>query len=130
ALLWTAFNDAHLDDADLRYATLVRAVLFGAHLVHASLADTNLAFADFGGADLRGVDFRDARLWKALLVDADLQHARNLNLNRYISQLSLSWRKAFLGTEATFLDFLSRDELAKFNLSPEKLLIFHRQTGA
>jgi uncharacterized protein YjbI with pentapeptide repeats len=100
---------ADLGDADLRNANLSHANLRGAYLSSAKLAGANLR-----GADLQG---------------ANLADATGLDLDSYISALPLAERKAFLKSQKAFLDLLPPEELAKFNLTPEKLAKLRKEAS-
>jgi hypothetical protein len=54
--------------------------------------------------------------------------AENLDLGRFISDLALERREAFLDSQKV-LDALSRQELAELNLSPERLAKFRREAS-
>jgi hypothetical protein len=144
---------ANLTGADLSGADLRRAHLGGTYLIHAGLAGAVLREADLGQANLRGANLQGAQLSRAHLsgadlgfavlvgaddpfVDpdahfagADLAGARNLDLAKLIAGLPPKRERQFLKVEKTFLDSLSPAELAKFNLTPEKLATFRRQAG-
>jgi uncharacterized protein YjbI with pentapeptide repeats len=132
---------AKLKDADLSGASLAGASLAGAKLKDADLRDADLRGADLvtarlGGTQLGGANLAGANLSGANLADADLEYpnfdadlnggpqyvlAKGLDLGRYITDLPPERRKVFLALQKGFLDSLSRDELLRFNLSPEKL---------
>jgi hypothetical protein len=68
-------------------------------------------------------------------LDADLNGgpqyvlARGLDLGRYITDLPPERRNVFLASQKAFLDSLSRHELLRFNLSPEKLAKFRKEAS-
>jgi hypothetical protein len=111
------FTDANLAGAYLDFADLTRANLKRADLVGAHLAEANLT----------GANLEDAELSNANLEDANLEDAKNLDLDQFIADLPPKRQKAFLHAQKAFLDALSREELAKFNLTPEKLAKFRRE---
>jgi len=80
------------------------------------------------GANLDSTRFEDADIWFAYLDGAKLDNAHGLDLGRFIEQLQ-SGRKEFLDSQKSFLDSLSWDEMAKFNLTPEKLATFRSEAG-
>jgi uncharacterized protein YjbI with pentapeptide repeats len=122
-------TQANLDFADLTHAILVhvdadRAILTSANLEGANLKGTrlreaNLSHAQLDGANLEGVD----------LYYASLEWANNLDLSRLLNNQPPEWQKRFLDSQKAFLDSLSPDELAEFNLSPGKLANFRRQAA-
>jgi uncharacterized protein YjbI with pentapeptide repeats len=141
-------RDANLREADLNRSSLSVTDLRGANLLKAELVKSNLQSAFFTGANLTeanltGADLRDAWLYDAVfdranLAGADLDGvllgptghlAQGLNLGAFITDLPPERREAFLDSEETFFDSLSRKELSKFNLSPEKLARFRREAG-
>jgi len=127
----TNLQNADLQRADLEGADLSRASLGGTDLKDAVLNSATLQGADLTGADLRranmvgadltGAVLRDADLRGAILLDAKLEGATNLDLYRYIAGLLPTGQKQFLEAQRDFLDSLSLDELANFQLTPEKL---------
>jgi uncharacterized protein YjbI with pentapeptide repeats len=131
---------ANLPFANFARANLARAYLAGANLEGANLERANLERADLGGAYVVGADFGGANLAGANFADAlfaggvtnlaraNLEGARNLNLYAFITELRPDLKKNFLDSQKAFLDSLSREELAKFNLSPEKLARFRRRS--
>jgi hypothetical protein len=56
--------------------------------------------------------------------------AEGLDLGRYIADLYPKEQKAFLDSQRAFLDSLSREQLSKFKLSPEKLARIRREARA
>jgi uncharacterized protein YjbI with pentapeptide repeats len=122
---------ADLSGAKLEGAKLQRAFLGGANLSGANLRDANLTDAYLAKANLRGATLTGANLNGANLVDAS-----GLDLSRYISALAPADRKVFLDSQKAFLDAmslddaLSREKLAKFNLSPEKLAKLRKEASA
>jgi uncharacterized protein YjbI with pentapeptide repeats len=128
---------ARLNIVDLPGADLTRSNLTGAHLIvsnlqGADLGGANLKGADLGGAflaraNLRGANLASAHLKGAHLSGAYLDGAKNLDLGRFMVDLPPIEQKRFLDSQKAFLDSLSREELAKFNLSPEKLATFRRE---
>jgi uncharacterized protein YjbI with pentapeptide repeats len=138
-------TDAYLRQADLEVADLSHAILVGADLEGADLSDGYLDGADLRGADLReaklldteldganleGADFQYALINRASFQHAHLNQARNLDLDELLSDVpSADWLKRFLVSQKAFLDSLSPDELAEFNLSPEKLAKFRREAS-
>ena len=139
---------ANLGEADLRganlagtnfaFAFLGNANLAGADLRYALLAGAELGEANLRDAELRGADLGnlEANAW-ADLEGAELAGAKNLNLERFITELASkrprpfihSHRERFLDSQKDFLDSLSAAGLAKFNLTPEKLAKFRRDAG-
>ena len=128
-------NGAYLSGAVLEYAKLDGADLDGAELQFADFGVAKLRNAHLDGADLSysklgGADFQHAHITGADLSYANLRFAKNLDLGRFITDLSQHQKKAFLDSEKAFLDSLSRKKkLASFNLSPEKLATFRRQAA-
>jgi uncharacterized protein YjbI with pentapeptide repeats len=137
---------ANLEDAGLISADLRGAYLSGASLSIATITDAdlsgadlrlaNLEFADFSGATLKGANFEGARLGgppttapAAEFSDSDLTGAKNLDLSKLFSIMDPGERRAFLHSQKGFLDSLSPAELAKFNLTPEKLAKFRREAN-
>jgi uncharacterized protein YjbI with pentapeptide repeats len=110
---------AHLAGADLEYAHLAGVDLAGVDLMHANLAN----------ADLTGANLAHARLADANLVSASLEGASNLDLGGFITHLPPDRQKVFLDSQKAFLDSLSREELSKFNLSPETLARIRREAS-
>jgi uncharacterized protein YjbI with pentapeptide repeats len=145
-------TDADLYAADLQGANLELTNLYGADLTFADLQGANLhdaiaqgvilKGAHLEGADLRYVDLKDADLGGAHLDDAtilggtrlegaNLALTEGLDLGQYITaDRPPGRRKPFLDSQQTFLDSLSLEELAKFNLSPEKLAKLRREAKA
>jgi hypothetical protein len=133
-------SEATLTGADLSGAWLRIAYVRHADLERANLRDAQLDLADLGGANLRGADLTGAGLFGAylggaklkgaILAGAYLGGADDLDLEHYIAQLSPEKRNAFLDSQKEFLDSLSPKELAKFNLSPEKLAKLRREAKA
>ena len=123
------FGDADLSDATLTNANLTKADLFGASFKDADLAGADLTNANLRKADLTGASLRGARLQGADLRSAKLAGAKNLNLGDFIAELPRWRQKTFLDAQKTFLDSLSPAELAKFNLTPEKLATFRREAN-
>lgn len=126
---------AHLEHPNLRFAHLPVAELGHAHLEHAELLFAYLWGADFrradlSDADLEGADFENTRLGGANLRSANLVSVKNLDLGVFIDGLRPDQQKAFLNSQKKFLDSLSRQELAKFNLTPDKLAKFRREAKA
>jgi uncharacterized protein YjbI with pentapeptide repeats len=133
----TDLRSARLSGANLSgdpFAFVPGANLAGANLTGADLDGAYLPLANFKGATLRGVDFRKAVLraesygW-AKLGEADLAGAKNLNLGRFLTDLPQEHQKPFLDSQKKFLDSLSPDELAEFNLTPAKLAKFRREAS-
>jgi uncharacterized protein YjbI with pentapeptide repeats len=124
-------SDASLKRASLDGAVLKFATLTDADLEDASLTNAILQNATLTRADLKGANFMGANLLHANLDFADLEGAKNLDLKRYISQdLPRKDRKRFLQSEKDYLDSLSADELARFNLSPQELAMLREQASA
>jgi uncharacterized protein YjbI with pentapeptide repeats len=123
---------ANFKDADLGGTDFSGADLSGADLSRAILFDANFQAADLPGADLSGADLTGASLRDAVLEDANLKGAQGLDLDRYITditELDPALKKSFLDSQAQFLDSLSRKELSKFNLTPEKLAKLRREAS-
>ncbi len=139
---------ADLSGAVLNAASLVSASLRHAHLSRARLDTTDLRKADLTGADLSGADLTNTDLGGANLKDANLRGARlvdakfmsngpifghilalDLDLDRVITDLPPDEQKEFLDAQKGFLDSLSPRELAKFNLSSEKLAKFRQEAS-
>jgi uncharacterized protein YjbI with pentapeptide repeats len=136
-------SEAHL--LMLHRVSLRNADLRGANLRGADLSGTNLAVADLRGADLRGADLTNAYLRGAFLMGTDLGNAiivhtnlrgahlrgaKNLDLDRFITGLRRKrQKKVFLDSQKAFLDSLSREELAKFKLSPERLAQLRKEAS-
>jgi uncharacterized protein YjbI with pentapeptide repeats len=126
ALSGAVLGEARLSNANLMDADLRGANLSGASLARARLGGTQLGGANLAGANLSGANLADADL-EYPNFDADLNGgpqyvlAKGLDLGRYITDLPPERRKVFLALQKGFLDSLSRDELLRFNLSPEKL---------
>jgi hypothetical protein len=106
--------------ADAQEANLTEVDLKDADLRGARLPSADLSSADLDGADLGGADLRYATLYRA----------KNLDLSLFLTESPPRWQKLFLESQKYFLDPLSRDELADFNLSPEKLAKFRREASA
>jgi uncharacterized protein YjbI with pentapeptide repeats len=132
-------RDADLTGADLEFAYLSNARLAGAHLAGADLEYAHLAGVDLAGvdlmhanlanADLKGANLAHTRLADANLVSASLEGANNLDLDGFITHLPPDRQKVFLDYQKAFLDSLSREQLSKFNLSPEKLARIRREAS-
>ena len=132
-------SDAHLLSARLDTANLVQADLARADLSNAGLNSARLEGADLTGADLTGADLENANLARANfeetnlvrtnLAFANLAGAKNLNLERFITDLAPKRQKPFLDSQKRFLDSLSAAELAKFNLTPEELAKLRREAS-
>ena len=143
-----------LTGADLRGADLNEANLVFSHLRHAQLSRTHLDTTDLTGADLTGADLSFAYLAHtdlagARLKDANLRGARriaeakflsngpilgrilahDLDLHGLITDLPPKKRREFLDAQKRFLASLSPAELAKFNLTPEKLAKLRREAN-
>ena len=148
-LALTNLNEADLTGADLRnavlsYANLEHVDLRRAQLVGADLTHAWLRIANLTGADLHGANLRRANLGAAFLDDADIEGVdlrgavlkdvpelggaltSGLDLGRYIANRPPKGQKTFLDSHEAFLDSLSREELAQFNLTEEKLAAFRR----
>ena len=76
--------------------------------------------ADLTGADLTNVNF---------VSTEGLVAAKNVDLGRFLAETSPNRRRLFFLWQGPDLASLSREELAKFNLSPEKLARFRREAG-
>ena len=130
-----ALGNANLQDANLAGANLEDATLRGinfrlANLEGANLRGTNLQNADFKYANLTGADLTGANFDNTKLGAATLRYVKRLDLGAYLSgDLSPTERKVYLDTHKAFLDSLSRQELSRLNLTPEKLATFRRQAG-
>jgi uncharacterized protein YjbI with pentapeptide repeats len=111
--------------ANLAGANLAGAALRGAFLPRVNFRDANIRGADFAVAVLVGAD----EFGFAKLEGADLAGAKQLNLDGFITALPPEGQKAFLDAQRAFLDSLSPEDLAKFNLSPEKLARFRREAN-
>lgn len=133
----------NLERANLAHASFAAAQLGGtdfaeADLSGADLSGANMVDAEFQAADLRGADFShsnltNANLTLASLEDANLEGAHGLALNRYLTDTMAfdpSLTKSFLDNQAQFLGSLTRKELAKFGLSPEKLVRFRKKASS
>ena len=129
-----------LDSAQLLGTDLQNAELEKADLEGADLSLANLEKADLSGANLEGANLQDADFSHAILVAArfggvahlelaDLRNAKNLDLGRYLTDLSAAQKATFFEFQDTFLNSLSGDELATFNLSPEKLALLRKKAG-
>jgi uncharacterized protein YjbI with pentapeptide repeats len=119
-----------LGAVNLRRAHLEGAILKNASLEDANLSGADLADADLGGAVLRGANFEGTYLVGAHLNEAALEGAEKLNLGRFITDLVFRKKqKEFLDWQKEFLDSLSREELGKFNLTPEKLAKLRREAN-
>jgi uncharacterized protein YjbI with pentapeptide repeats len=118
--------------ADLGGTDFSGANLSGANLSRADLDDANFQSADLTGANLSGADLTGANVNQAFLEDANLKGAQGLDLDRWltdIAELDPALKKSFLNSEAAFLDSLSRQELAKFNLTPEQLAKLRKEAN-
>jgi uncharacterized protein YjbI with pentapeptide repeats len=147
-------SGADLTGADLSFAVLNAANFVFSGLRHAQLSRAKLDETDLTGADLKGADlsfarFTDTNLAGAHLKDANLRGARrladakfvsngpilghilanDLDLDAVITDLPRDQRREFLDAQKKFLDSLSPRELAKFNLTPEKLAKLRRDAG-
>jgi uncharacterized protein YjbI with pentapeptide repeats len=120
---------ARLSNARLAGADLAGADLEFAHLAGVDLAGVDLMHANLADADLTGANLAHARLADANLVSASLKGANNLDLGGFITQLPPDRQKVFLDSQKAFLDSLSREQLSKFNLSPEKLARIRREAS-
>src|SRR4051812_37509294 len=130
-------NDANLASSSLRHAPLSRAYLDTtdlrkADLTGADLSGALLAHTNFGGAHLKNVNLGGARsLADAKFVSNDVIYghmlALDLDLDKVLCVLPSHDQKEFLHAQKAFLDSLSRADLAKFNLSPERLAKFRRE---
>lgn len=120
---------ANLQDAALGEAELQGAAIGEANLRRAYLGEANLRGAYLRNANLASADFKDADLERVNLVGAELRGATGLNLQRFITDLFQEEREEFLDSQEQFLDSLSPAELAKFNLTPEKLEKFRREAN-
>ena len=130
--------DAHFADlrgAKLAHAKLGRATLTGAKLRRADLTGADLKGAHLGGADLTNANLTGADISGETFSDHDSDAAENagltkgLDLSGYLADRTPQQQKHFLATEKDFLDSLSPDELATFNLTPEKLAKFRREAS-
>jgi len=88
------FSDSDLRNADFARASLADADLHFANLRGANLRDCNLSGsrlddADLVGADLTSVDFAVATLDRADLRDADLNHLRNWQSIKSMTQANI-----------------------------------------
>jgi uncharacterized protein YjbI with pentapeptide repeats len=121
---------ARLVGATLSFAKLSRAKLTDAELAGANLRDANLTQADLNDAGFDLANLKDANLKDANLEDAILgcceRPTRGLDLDRFITHLPLERQKRFLASQKSFLDLLPKDDLARFNLSAEKLARIRR----
>jgi len=134
SLTFANLRNADLTGEDLRGADLTLADLRGAKLRGAFLDYASLHTANLGGADLRDASLEGARLANANLRGAELRGANlngatNLDLSEYIARLSPEEQEAFLDSEEAFLNSLSLDELAKFNLTRKKLASLRSRAG-
>jgi uncharacterized protein YjbI with pentapeptide repeats len=128
-------QNAYLDlvdlyGADLRGANFKNAVLsesaLGPDLTDVNFTGADLSTDDLSDTVLRGADFRNANLAGVDFSGANFRGAKNLNLGRFLAHRSRRARMAFLQTQETFLDSLSRKQLAEFNLSPERLAEYEK----
>lgn len=131
-------NAANLVSANLRHAQLSRARLDATDLRNADLTGADLSDAYLTDTNLGGARLRDANLGRARLVHAKFMSndvifgrllAHDLDLDGAITDLPPDKQKEFLRLHKTFLDSLSKRELANFNLSSEKLARFRREAG-
>jgi uncharacterized protein YjbI with pentapeptide repeats len=125
---------AQIPGANLSVATLVGANLESAHLKSSDLDDAdlrsaNLRHANLDDAILTGANLSGAHLDDASLVGADLSRVEGLDLARFVAGLPPDRQKEFLASQKAFLDSLSAEELAKFNLSPAKLARIRREAS-
>jgi uncharacterized protein YjbI with pentapeptide repeats len=121
---------ADLSRAKLMFANLVFANLHDADLVGANLRSANLRSANLSDADLKGADLTGAQLGDAFFrKGAEAVLTRGLDLDLFITALPPERQKVFLDSQKAFLNSLSRKELSRFNLSPEKLARFRREAG-
>ena len=116
---------ANLRDADLVFANLERADLVGANLERANLRSAVLSDADLRGANLRGTELGDGHY----RVGANAVLTRGLDLPLFMTDLPPERQKEFLDSQKAFLNSLSREQLSRFNLSPEKLARIRREAG-
>lgn len=125
------FARANFADTDLSGVNLNGANLSGANLSRAWLVKADLSAADLAGANLSGADLTGASLSTASIdEDTKLKGAQNLDLDAYITDLiGVGLATDFLDSQKAFLDSLSREELAKFKLTPEKLARFRSEAG-
>jgi uncharacterized protein YjbI with pentapeptide repeats len=120
---------AELRGLNLRGATLSNTLIRNANLSAADFAGANLSDVDFSFADLSAANFTSANLSGAELDYAKLNSANNLDLSRFITDLPTEGQKGFLDSQEKFLDSLSEQGLARFNLSPEKLARIRREAS-
>ena len=52
-----------------------------------------------------------------------------MNIERFITEQAPKRQKVFLDSQKAFLDSLSPDELAKFNLTPKRLAQVRREAN-
>ena len=135
-LSFADLNEAHLVLSRLRHAQISHATLDETDLTGADLTGADLSFARFTGTDLAGAKLKDANLKGARLADAKFLSngpvhgrilAHDLDLDGVITDLAPKERREFLDAQKKFLDSLSPPDLAKFNLTPEKLAKFRRE---
>jgi uncharacterized protein YjbI with pentapeptide repeats len=138
-LSFADLNASNLALSTLRHAQLSRAYLDTTDLTKADLTNADLSFAYLVDTDLAGAHLKDANLNGARhLAEAKfvsngpiLGHivAHDLDLDAVITDLPPNKRREFLDAQKKFLDSLSPLELAKFNLTPEKLARFRQDAG-
>lgn len=129
-LAGAALDGTDLQFANLRGANLARVTLLDTDLQYANLEGANLAYADLHGAILGDANFSGADLRGAHLDFAKLKGAKNLDLHRYITkELRPGQAQKFIDRQWEFLVSLPPAELAKFNLTPEKLAKLRREAS-
>ena len=123
-------SGSDLQFANLRGANLARALLYDTDLQYANLEGANLAYAEPAGTLLGEANVADTNLRGARLDVAKLKGAKNLDLDRFISnELRSGLAQKFFDRQGKFLDALSPAGLAKFNLTPEKLAKLRRDAN-
>jgi uncharacterized protein YjbI with pentapeptide repeats len=127
-------KDAYLTGANLDFADCTHAVFRNVDADGAILTSVNFTRANLDQSRLRGADLTHADLNGASLHHVDLENANllwtsNLDLSRFLTDAPRELRKRFLDSQKTFLDLLTADQMALFNLTPKKLADLRRETG-
>ena len=137
-LTGAVLNEANLVSSSLRHAQLSRAYLDtpdlrGADLTGADLTGAKLIDSNLGGAHLKDAKLRGARLADAKFLSNDAIFGRmlahDLDLDGVITDLAPDEQKELLDAQKEFLDSLSPEELATFNLTPGKLARLRKEAG-
>jgi hypothetical protein len=122
-------SGANLTGADIAHSDLKDGNFRAADLRGANLQDAELAGSDFKDAKLSGAELRNVRLWYVNVVQNQKVFPKHLDLGNFIARLQPDEKKEFVDSEIRELDSLSPAELAKFNLTREKLAKLRREVA-